>query len=123
MIGDDAPWWLLIVLSGLSSTVVAAVVTALVTWRLGVRGHERDARKNELEAEDRLVGRLMQWLGLVERQRDDLMAANRSLEAQREADAATIRAQAAHIGVLESWVTERKPPPPPERPPGVTPPG
>lgn len=108
----DTPMWVPVVLASLSSTVIAAVVTAVVTWRLGVKGHEREARKVELDAGDRFTGRLLERVASLEGRVD-------GLEEKRRRDAGVIRAQGDHIDVLEAHIWKRLPPPPPARPDGL----
>lgn len=100
---------LALVPSILSSAVVTAAITALVTWRLGVKGNEREARRDEAEAEDRLSSRAMAWAKQLQDQVDKL---------QREWDA--LRSYKTvledHIDLLEDHIYKQKPPPPPQRP-------
>ena len=93
----------------LSSVVVASGFTALVTWRLGVKGNEREARRDENEAEDKLSSRALEWIAQL----------------QAEVNAMKIEWRAAwdhkvvledHIDVLEDHIWKQKPPPPPQRP-------
>lgn len=100
---------LALVPSILSSAVVTAAITALVTWRLGVKGNEREARKDERDAEDRLSSRAMEWARQLQDQVNRL---------QEEWD--VLRAHKAaledHIDILEDHIYKQKPPPPPARP-------
>lgn len=108
----ETPMWVPVVLASLSSTVIAAVVTAVVTWRLGVKGHEREARKVELDAGDKFTGRLIERVNALEGRVDEL-------EEKRRKDARLIREQGDHIDVLENHIWQKLPPPPPARPTGL----
>jgi hypothetical protein len=100
---------LTLVPSILSSVVLAAGITAFVTWKLGVKGHEREARRDEHEAEDRLSARALAW---VERLQAEVDAMRREWEMLRERNIQLDN----HIDVLEAHIWAEKPPPPPQRP-------
>lgn len=104
----ETPMWVPVVLASLSSTVI----TAVVTWRLGVKGHEREARKVELDAGDKFTGRLIERVNALEGRVDEL-------EEKRRKDARLIREQGDHIDVLENHIWQKLPPPPPARPAGL----
>lgn len=106
---ESPPLILVVIPWVLSSVVLSSIVTAIVTWRLGVRGDERAARKDETDAADKLLGRALERLNTLENRVD-------VLEQNARKDAQTILDQERHIDVLEQWVYDGKPPPPPLRP-------
>lgn len=105
---------LALVPSILSSAVIAAGFTALVTWRLGVKGNEREARRDENEAEDRLSARALEWIAQLQAEVNALKAEWRSVWDYKVS-------LEDHIDLLEDHIYKQKPPPPPQRPKPPTP--
>lgn len=105
---------LALVPSILSSAVFTAAITALVTWRLGVKGNEREARRDEREAEDRLSARALEWIAQLQAEVNALKAEWRSVWDYKVS-------LEDHIDVLEDHIYKQKPPPPPQRPKPPTP--
>mgnify|MGYP005815651859 CR=1 FL=1 len=93
----------------LSSVVIASSITALVTWRLGVKGNEREARKDEREAEDRLSSVALDWIRELRSEVDALKEAWAQLRDHKVS-------LEDHIDLLEDHIYKQKPPPPPQRP-------
>lgn len=96
----------------LGSSVISATITATVSWRLGVRGDERAARKDEAEQQavlrrDTVADRDALIDQMQEEQRD-MRARLEVLERGRAADEDHIKALTDHI-----W--KGLPPPPPAR--------
>lgn len=99
----------------LGSTVLAAAITAGVSYRLGVRADERGARQDEASGRrdtiadrDALIDQLSDGLADERTAREALAVRVDALERQREADRVYIDELRAHI-----WAG--KPPPPPDR--------
>lgn len=104
--GSGGPTWLVLVLAGIGMLGggggLVALYGARVSHRLGVKANEREARVDELTAEDRLIGRL-------EHDRDHEQGLR--FNAERE-----LRREREYVEVLRHWIWEGRGAPPPARP-------
>lgn len=102
--------WAVIIASGLGGLAgVAALWRVVVDRSRGVSSDEREVRRDTIADRDSLIERLERRLEQVE---ERLTAA----EDGNIAKALIIRANHAHMDVLERWIWDRKEPPPPPRP-------
>jgi len=95
--------------AGLGSTVLGAAITAIATWRLGVRGDERTARAQEQTARRDTVADRDALIDQLQAERD--AERDGRLSAERE-----LRLEEAWTRLLVDHVYRRQPPPPPTRP-------
>ena len=81
---------------------------------------QAQARKANAEADeiyDRVtVGQFRELEQIVRGTRGELADVRSAQEAELNRHQAELAAWRAHVGVLEDWINEQKPPPPPDRP-------
>lgn len=103
---NGQPLWIVIVgaILGTGGTVggVGAIIGAWMSRSVGVKANERQARADELDAEDRLVQR---WQQAAESDRQRADRLERDLLIERE-----------YSRMLQDWIWRSKSAPPPARP-------
>ena len=81
---------------------IGAIIGAITSRNLGIKSNDRQARADEKDAEDRLIGR---WKEAAEADRDRADKAEHDLQIERE-----------YTRVLQDHIWRGRPAPPPERP-------
>ena len=94
--------------AGLIAGLITALVALVGSWLVAHRGAKDTASK--------VLDSTFQRLGHVE-ERVDRLEHQRAGDVERLADqGARLVIQEQHIGTLERWIWDRRPPPPPARP-------
>lgn len=114
--GVDVSTVLALIAAALGSSVISAGITAVVSWRLGVRGDERQARSDEAAARRDTVADRDQLIDQYQEERKEALEERREVlerltNLERE-HALDVR----HNRLLIDHIYRRRPPPPPDRP-------
>lgn len=105
----DAETVLLLIAAVLSSSVITAAITSTVSWKLGVRGDEREARADEAAARRDTIADRDGLIDQIQEELADTRTRVTALEREYALEQAWNRQLIDHI-------YRRREPPPPPRP-------